>query len=159
MANCCAVNNTVNSSEKVKLFIGCQNGQIMYLEGAPFKDTGRAIDTIPGFVTSMAFDTERNRLMAAGKDGHVYMYDTESLEKVGSMQLHEKTIYELKLFEAGGEAYMATCSQDNKVKTWKLDDTSNGFTIVNEIGQGAGSEEYDALRAFVGMTVATIGGA
>jgi len=133
--------------------MGCDNGQVVLCEGTPFKNIGRVIDTIKGFVTTMAYDDNSNRLLVGASDKCVHVYDGVTGDKLNSVELHSKSIFDLKLMPEGSGAYMATCSTDNTIKVWKLDEAGTGFTLLHEIGQGPGTEEYDGMRGLVGMQV------
>jgi len=72
----------------------------------------------------------------------ILVFDSETQEKICEVtNAHSKGIYGVALVPEGNDASIVTCSADNTVKTWKLNEESKELTEVATTLQYEGAEE------------------
>ena len=115
--------------------MGSDDGRIFLAEsknGAQFSDAAKIIHNIKGgFVTSMVYDDQTNRVYATASDKSIHVFNGETGELLNSVTgEHTKSIYDVKLYPEGSDVLLASCSGDNTVKTWKADETGNSLVLA-----------------------------
>lgn len=89
----------------------------------------------------MALDEENKRLYLALSSKRIVVFDSETQEKICQVEnAHSKGIYGAVLVP-GADADVATCSADNTIKTWKLNEETKELTNVATLHQSNNAEE------------------
>ena len=89
----------------------------------------------------MALSDQTNRLFIATSSKKIAVYDTETQAKLCEVEnAHSKGIYGCFAVPEGHDADLVTCSADNTVKLWKLNE--NALTEMSTILQYEGAEEH-----------------
>ena len=96
------------------------------------------------YINSMVVDDATNRLYVATSGKRLVVYDTETQEKICQVEnAHGKGIYKVRLAPEGQEASLLTCSADNKIKTWKLDEEAKTLNELQTISQADAEENLN----------------
>jgi len=141
--NCCAHTKAFESTEKTKFYSGGEGGELFMHEGAPFPGQGHLVDRFPGdYINAIAICDESHRLFVGLSSKKLLVYDSETMEKVCEVdEAHQKGIYSIRVTPAGHEASILSCSADNTIKMWKMNEESKQLTELATIQQFEGAEE------------------
>ena len=106
---------------KPHTLISAGEGKEMLMHpGMPFKGQGTRIDHgHTKDINRIKISPDGSKFASVSGDKLVNIYDTEKFEKQKSFQAHKMGIYDLLWID---NETIATCSADNKVKTWNVED-------------------------------------
>ena len=95
-------------------------------EGTPFQGQGQVLEHFHGdYINGMALCDQTNRLFVATSSKKIAVFDTETQTKICEVEnAHTKGIYGCTIVPDGHDATLITCSADNTVKMWKMEDQS-----------------------------------
>jgi len=136
--NCSAHTEAKEQAIKSKLFTGGESGELFMHEGAPFPGQGQVMEHFHGdYINDMVLNDETNRLYIVTSSKKIAVYNTETLEKIcEKVGAHTKGIYGIALATYGNAADVVTCSADNTVKGWSLNEDTKEL-----------KQEYSILQA------------
>jgi WD40 repeat protein len=123
-------------------------------------NTGRAAfspDPFPGYggvLFSVAYSPDRRRLVAAGQDKQLKVWDAATGRKIGVMGEHDRNVFNL-VFSPDGR-YLASAGKDGAVRIWdgtRLDEHQSHF---REMG-AAGGDIADTMAFSADSTRLAVG--
>ena len=103
------------SSDGSLLVAGMQNGDLVFID--PKAGTTQVVDGHQGPINSLAFFPENDRLVSAGRDKKVNLWDTRSSEMVMSLDAHEHQVFGLDV-SADGHA-IASGGLSGDLRLWR----------------------------------------
>ena len=98
----------------------------------------------------MVYNDETNRVYATASDKSIHIFNGETGDLITSVSgEHTKTVYDVKLYPAGQETLLATCSGDNTIKTWKADETGDSLVCDKTISLGLDESPDRSYQALI----------
>ncbi|KAM9409711.1 WD repeat-containing protein 1 [Pholidichthys leucotaenia] len=124
--------NTVDikQTRPYRLITGSDDNSITFFEGPPFKFKFTCHNHTR-FVNCIRFSPDGNRIASAGADGHIFIYDGKTGEKVGPLggeKAHEGGIYAVSW--SPDSSQLISASGDKTVKLWDVG-TGTAVTTFN----------------------------